>query len=129
MAIDPRMSAIYTKAAGLVGTDGPKKELVNLLTSKAEKELKVVSIVGFGGLGKTTLAKQVYDEIGGQYDCTVFVPVSQRPNMTGFMTGLLYRICVQLNLQMERSSPACELQDIINDLEKHLTHRRYCLLQ
>ncbi|XBJ28092.1 hypothetical protein VPH35_005248 [Triticum aestivum] len=126
--IDPRMSTIYVEAADLVGTDGPMKELINLLTSTEEKKLKVVSIMGFGGLGKTTLAKQVYDEIGGQYDCTVFVPVSQRPNMTGFMTGLLYRICVQLNLQMERSSPACELQDIINDLEKHLTHRRYLIV-
>ncbi|XBJ28093.1 hypothetical protein VPH35_005249 [Triticum aestivum] len=126
--IDPRMSTIYVEAADLVGTDGPMKELINLLTSTEEKKLKVVSIMGFGGLGKTTLAKQVYDKIGGQYDCTVFVPVSQRPSMTGFMTGLLYRICIQLELEMERSSPACELQDIINDLRKHLTHRRYLIV-
>ncbi|KAM3413172.1 hypothetical protein ACQJBY_004381 [Aegilops geniculata] len=123
ITIDPRMSSMYVEAAGLVGTDGPRKEIINLLTNTREKKLKVVSILGFGGLGKTTLAKQVYDEIGGQYDCTVFVPVSQRPNMTGFMTGLLYRICIQLKLEMERSSPACELQDIIKDLRKYLTHR------
>ncbi|XBJ28096.1 hypothetical protein VPH35_005252 [Triticum aestivum] len=122
VAIDPRMSAIYTKAAGLVGTDGPKKELVNLLTSKAEKELKVVSIVGFGGLGKTTLAKQVYDEIRGQFDHTAFVSVSQKPNMT----GLLYRI--QLKLGMNRSSRVCEVEDITDDLRNYLTHKRYLII-
>ncbi|KAF6986670.1 hypothetical protein CFC21_004396 [Triticum aestivum] len=121
VAIDPRLSAIYTKAAGLVGTDGPKKELVNLLTSTAEKELKVVSIVGFGGLGKTTLAKQVYDEIRGQFDHTAFVSISQKPNMT----GLLYRI--QLKLGMNWSC-VCEVEDITDDLRNYLTHKRYLII-
>ncbi|KAI4982660.1 hypothetical protein ZWY2020_023152 [Hordeum vulgare] len=47
--IDPRISVIYEDVAGLVGTDGPKKEVLGLLTD-TEKKLKVVSIVGFGGL-------------------------------------------------------------------------------
>jgi Holliday junction resolvasome RuvABC ATP-dependent DNA helicase subunit len=81
VAIDPRISEIYVCAADLVGIDGPREELVNLLID-TKKKLKVVSIVGFGGLGKTTLAKQVYDEIGGRFDCTAFVPVSQRPDIT-----------------------------------------------
>lgn len=116
VAIDPRMLVIYGEAAGIVGTDGPRNELVNLLTGKEEK-LKVVSIVGLGGLGKTTLAKQVYDEIEGRFDCTTFVSVSQRPNMT----GLLSRI--QLRLGMNRSSRACEVQDIIDDIRKYLMHK------
>ncbi|KAM3295491.1 hypothetical protein ACQJBY_038027 [Aegilops geniculata] len=118
VAIDPRMSAIYVDAAGLVGTDGPRKELVNLLTD-TEKKLKVVSIVGFGGLGKTTLAKQVYDEIKGRFNCMAFLPISQKPNMTWILNRL------QLKLGMHGSSSACELQDLIEDLRKHLTNNRY----
>jgi hypothetical protein len=64
------MSAIYVCAAGLVGIDGPREELVNLLID-TKKKLKVVSVVGFGGLGKSAFAKQVYDEIGGRFNCTV----------------------------------------------------------
>ncbi|VAI43819.1 unnamed protein product [Triticum turgidum subsp. durum] len=116
VAIDPRMSAIYVDAAGLVGTDGPRKELVNLLTD-TEKKLKVVSIVGFGGLGKTTLAKQVYDEIKGRFNCMAFLPISQKPNMTWILNRL------QLKLGMHGSSSACELQDLIEDLRKHLTNK------
>ncbi|XBJ21042.1 hypothetical protein VPH35_011763 [Triticum aestivum] len=121
VAIDPRVSAIYVEAAGLVGIDGPRKELVNLLTCTKEN-LKVVSIVGFGGLGKTTLAKQVYDEIRGYFGHTAFVSVSQRPNMI----GLLNRI--QLKLGMDRSSLAYEVQDIIDDLREYLTHKRYLIV-
>lgn len=52
--IDPRVSSIYKDAAGHVGIDGPKKELASWLTG-THKKLKVVSIVGFGGLGKTSV--------------------------------------------------------------------------
>uniref|UniRef100_A0A453A1T9 NB-ARC domain-containing protein n=1 Tax=Aegilops tauschii subsp. strangulata TaxID=200361 RepID=A0A453A1T9_AEGTS len=121
VTIDPRMSTIYVEEAGLVGIEGPSEELLNLLTDTEEK-LKVVSILGFGGLGKTTLAKQVYDEIRGKFECTAFVSVSQRPNMT----GLLYRI--QLKLGMNRSSRVYEVQDIIEDLRQYLTHKRYYYL-
>ena len=58
------MLTVNKEAAGLVGVDGPREELVSLLMD-SQKKLKVVSIMGFGGLGKIKVAKQVYDEIGG----------------------------------------------------------------
>jgi hypothetical protein len=117
--VDPRMSATYKDAAELVGMDGPKKNLLCWLAD-SQRNLKVVSIVGFGGVGKTTLAKQVYDEIGGQFSCKAFVSVSQRPDLTRLLSGL------QLKLGMkEESSPHCEVQDIIDSLRGHLTHNRY----
>ncbi|XP_037445834.1 disease resistance protein RGA5-like isoform X3 [Triticum dicoccoides] len=117
IAVDPRLSAIYKEVAGLVGIDGPKKELKSWLQDTQEK-LKVVAIVGFGGLGKTTLAKQVYDEIGEQFNCKAFVSVSQRPDMTNLLRSL------QLDLKVEESSRTNEVQDIIARLREHLTHKR-----
>uniref|UniRef100_A0ACD5TCR3 Uncharacterized protein n=1 Tax=Avena sativa TaxID=4498 RepID=A0ACD5TCR3_AVESA len=119
--VDPRISAIYKEAVGLVGIDGPREELVSRLVD-TEKKLKVISIVGFGGLGKTTLAKQVYNKIGGQFDRKAFVSVSQRPDMTSFLCGL------QLKLGMEESSRVCEVQDIIDRLREHLMHKRYLIV-
>ncbi|VAI55403.1 unnamed protein product [Triticum turgidum subsp. durum] len=120
--IDTRMLAIYKQAAGLVGIDGPKKELVSWLTDTHEK-VKVVAIVGFGGLGKTTLAKQVYDMIGGQFSCTIFLSVSQRPDMSSLLGGLL------LKLEMkEELTHAHEVQDMVAHLREYLTHKRYLIV-
>ncbi|CAM0947994.1 unnamed protein product [Alopecurus aequalis] len=121
VAIDPRTSAIYKEAAGLVGIDSPRKELVSLLMD-SQKRLKVVSIVGFGGLGKTTLDKQVYDQIGGQFNCKAFVSVSQRPDVKNLLISL------QRKLGMGESSDAHEPQDIIDSLREYLKHKRYFIL-
>uniref|UniRef100_A0ACD5Z9A6 Uncharacterized protein n=1 Tax=Avena sativa TaxID=4498 RepID=A0ACD5Z9A6_AVESA len=121
VAIDPRMPAIYQEAAGLVGMDGPREELLSLLMD-SQKKLKVVSVVGCGGLGKTTLAKQVYDKIGGQYNCKAFVSVSQRPDVKSLLIGLQHK------LGMGESSHAHEVQDIIDHLREYLKHKRYFIL-
>ena len=68
----------------LVGIDVPKKRIIELLSMEMDgpsTKLKVVSIAGCGGLGKTTLAKQVYDTIKGQFFCSAFVSVSRTPDV------------------------------------------------
>ncbi|XP_066365080.1 disease resistance protein PIK6-NP-like [Miscanthus floridulus] len=54
--VDIRALAIFKDASELVGIDEQKNELIDLLTedgSSSQHQAKVVSIVGFGGLGKT----------------------------------------------------------------------------
>jgi disease resistance protein RPM1 len=63
-----------------VGIDTPRDELVELLLDQGQ-ELKVASIVGFGGLGKTTLANEVCRKIKGQFACHAFVSVSLKPDI------------------------------------------------
>ncbi|KAF7104889.1 hypothetical protein CFC21_105752 [Triticum aestivum] len=119
--VDPRVSALYREAASLVGIDGPRDEIVRWLADSEEK-LKVVSIVGFGGLGKTTLAKQVYDKIGEQFNFKAFVPVSQRPDMAALLIGL------ESKLKGTEICRTRKVHDIINDLREHLTDKRYFIV-
>ncbi|TVU44048.1 hypothetical protein EJB05_03475, partial [Eragrostis curvula] len=93
--IDPRLPALFEEANRLVGIDVPRNELVEWLigdTDLVKQLYRVASIVGFGGLGKTTLAIQVYQSIKSQYDCTAFVSVSRNPNISKILTDLLWQV-------------------------------------
>jgi nucleoside-triphosphatase THEP1 len=121
-AIDPRLTALYAEIGGLVGVDAPMKKIIRLLAvdnldGEFERRLKLVSIVGFGGMGKTTLANQVYQKIKGQFDCTCFVFVSQRPNMKRLLVDLLSGL-----------GPSCNIWDdeiqLINRTRDFLHNKR-----
>ncbi|XP_044960468.1 disease resistance protein RGA5-like isoform X1 [Hordeum vulgare subsp. vulgare] len=122
VAVDPRVPALYTEAANLVGMEGPKEDLIKLLMAEEAESvqpLRVVSIVGFGGLGKTTLANQVYHELGGQYDCKVFVSISQRPNMMKLLGRIIKK------LKMPQATHTDEVQDLIDSIREYLREKRY----
>ncbi|KAF7104878.1 hypothetical protein CFC21_105741 [Triticum aestivum] len=121
VAVDSRVAALYREAARLVGIDGPREELVGWLVD-SEQALKVVSIVGSGGLGKTTLAKQVFDKISEQFNCKAFVSVSQTPDMAGLLIGL------KLKLKGTETCRTREVADIIRELQEHLTDKRYFIV-
>uniref|UniRef100_M8CU94 Putative disease resistance protein RXW24L n=1 Tax=Aegilops tauschii TaxID=37682 RepID=M8CU94_AEGTA len=99
-----RLSTLYKKATELVGIDEKSLEVVEMLTEGddvSKKQLKVVSIVGFGGLGKTTLANAVYKKMKGQvniqtqkpqFDCAAFISVSLNPNMKQIFKSLLHQL-------------------------------------
>jgi hypothetical protein len=87
-AVDPRLLAHYRKETELVGIDEARDEVISILMEGddqvANQHGKVVSIVGFGGLGKTTLANAVYEKLKENFDCWAFVLVSQTPGMRKF---------------------------------------------
>lgn len=93
--IDIRLLALYADTAGLVGIDGPRDELIRLMAGEeggSAQQTKVLSIVGFGGLGKTTLANQIYHRLKWQYQCQAFVSVSQKPNIRMILRRMLSQV-------------------------------------
>lgn len=93
--VDPRLSALFVEEAHLVGIDGPRDDLVKWMLgdeNSSTKHRKVLSIVGFGGLGKTTLAREVYRKIQGHFHCQAFVSVSQKPNVKKIMKDLISQL-------------------------------------
>jgi len=121
--IDPRLPALFTEAKRLVGTDGPREKIIEWLKEDDGfgRQLKVVSIVGFGGLGKTTLASQVYEKIKGQFDCSCFVPVSRNPNVAKILADMLKELgsCVD---------PSDDERQLINKLRAFLQDKRYFVI-
>ena len=120
-----RLSAMYAKAAELVGTGERSDELVRMLMEGDEassRQLKVVSVAGFGGLGKTTLAKLVYEKLKGHFDCAAFVTASLNPNMEKVLRNML----CQLGNGCDSNDATCGGEArIIDKLREFLQNKRY----
>lgn len=121
-SIDPRLPAFYSEVGGLVGIDGPRDKIIKLLRENAADEdcgfvnrLKMVSIAGFGGLGKTTLAKQVYQKIKWQFDCAAFVFVSQIPDMKRVLLDLLCGLGASGNTWDDEKQLIDKIREFLHD--------------
>ena len=71
-----------------------KEAILHLLDPEREKRRSVVSIVGMGGLGKTTLAKKVFKDpwIQSRFHCAFWIDVSQDYNNLKLLKDLLRQI-------------------------------------
>jgi Holliday junction resolvasome RuvABC ATP-dependent DNA helicase subunit len=116
---------MYKNVTELVGVNGTRDELVEMLIGGDEwkqKQLKVVSIVGFGGLGKTTLAKSVHEKIKVHFDCGAFVSVSQSPDMKRVFKDILYEL--DKNTYGEIHNTGRGEKQLLDELAEFLENKR-----
>jgi hypothetical protein len=123
--VDPRLEATYRKATELVGIGRPKNELVKRLMnedSSTKQKQKIISIVGFGGLGKTTLANSLLQDLKGKFDCHFFVSISFNPDVKKIFKNIL----VQLDEnKYGHIDEAWEIKQLIDKINEFLKNRRY----
>ncbi|KAL6639071.1 hypothetical protein ACP70R_022801 [Stipagrostis hirtigluma subsp. patula] len=113
--IDPRVPALYTNTRDLVAIEEQRDKIVGLLMEE-KVELKVVSIVGCGGLGKTTLAMEVYNKIKGDFQCHASVSVSRTLDLEKLLRDMLYQIDSHAHQQSERwekDQLRCKLRELL----------------
>ncbi|KAM0835951.1 hypothetical protein ACQ4PT_062624 [Festuca glaucescens] len=125
--IDPRLKALYTEVTKLLGIDGKRdQELMNFLSegdSMSNKKLKIVSVVGFGGLGKTTLVKTVYEKFKRDFDCRAFVPVGRNADAKKVFMDILR----DLGMHGSHLTELDERQ-LIDKLRERLENKRYLIV-
>ncbi|EMS53189.1 Disease resistance RPP13-like protein 4 [Triticum urartu] len=129
ISIGPRIKAMYTDVTELIGIEEPREELINMLLQGddwSNNPLKTVSIVGFGGLGKTTLAKTVYDKIKVKFDCRAFVSVSQNPDIKKILKDILFGLDKDKYAKIYNVSR--EASHLIDELIEFLNDKRYLII-
>ncbi|XP_039777674.1 disease resistance protein Pik-2-like isoform X1 [Panicum virgatum] len=123
VTVDPRLLFAQYEVKELVGIDEAREEVIRILM-EGNKEVskqrgKIVSIVGFGGLGKTTLADVVYKKIRARFDCSAFVSVSQTPDLKKLYKQLLYDLGKSINEE------TLDERRLIELLREFLQDKRY----
>lgn len=106
------------------GRDKQMEEIVELLMqSSGEENLSTVAIVGMGGLGKTTLARLVYnhERVVKYFDLRMWVCVS-----TDFEAKILVRNIIRSATGIHVQN--LELDQLKIQLHKELNQKRYLLV-
>ncbi|KAL6908222.1 hypothetical protein ACP4OV_002392 [Aristida adscensionis] len=123
--VDPRALVRYENVTKLVGIDEARDEVIKILMTKgnevSKQPDKVVSIVGFGGLGKTTLANLVYQELKPKvelFDCSAFLSVSQTPDTDKLLKDMFYQLAGYSTTSI----------NVIVELRKFLEKKRYLII-
>ncbi|PON54385.1 NB-ARC domain, LRR domain containing protein [Trema orientale] len=116
--------------------DDEDDEVVSLVDSdktlkaelmKTEDRLSIVSVVGMGGLGKTTLAKKVYkhNDVKQHFECCAWVFISQQYVTKDTLYEILFQIERDSYRERLRNSTENELSDRIKG---ELKEKRYIVV-
>ncbi|KAL6864847.1 hypothetical protein ACP4OV_015998 [Aristida adscensionis] len=108
-------------AARPAGVAGDAK-IEEWLTDEGERRLRVVAVVGPGGVGKTTLARELYCKLGGRFECRAFVRSPQLPDTNKLLTSIL------LQVRPHRPPSVSESSDLSNTIKTHLQHKKYFII-
>lgn len=128
--VDPRVLALYKDKREIVGIEERRDEVIKMLNGGDDdvpkQQLKILSILGVGGLGKTTLAKAVYDTLQAQFDCRAFITVGQNPDVKKVLKSILFEFDKQKYMGLnEATLNERQLIDLVRGL---LENKRYFIV-
>jgi hypothetical protein len=112
------MTHSFVHPSTVIGRDEDKENIINLLMHPdASKNVNVISIVGLGGLGKTTLAKLVYNDerVVGHFQLRMWVCVSEDFSVTRLIKEILKSACGTIDENWNVDTLQTKLREHLKD--------------
>ncbi|CAD6254954.1 unnamed protein product [Miscanthus lutarioriparius] len=126
VAMNTRLTTSVPIEDNVYGRDAERDKIIELLINGKSEDLQVLPIVGIGGVGKTTLARFVYNDqrVKDHFDLRMWVCVSTNFDKVRLTREILEYACTDRQ-QYERITNFSILQDM---LLKNIKKKRYLLV-
>ncbi|GLT52979.1 hypothetical protein SLA2020_262800 [Shorea laevis] len=126
---DRRQDGLLLEEADLVGIEKPKKQLISWLI-QADTGRELVSVVGMGGLGKTTLAKKVYDDaqVKLHFKYRTWLFVSQSFKMEDLLKDMLQQLYKVKRKPVPQGVDSMSNDQLRTKIKSFLQQKRYLIV-
>ncbi|XP_048134099.1 disease resistance protein RPM1-like [Rhodamnia argentea] len=126
---DLREDTFLVQEGELVGIDKPREDLINWLVD-GEPGLEVISILGMGGSGKTTLAKRVYDDcqVKAYFQSHAWISVSQTYNIESILRDIIARLQGEIQQPVPQGLESMSIASLKQKVKDFLQQKRYVIV-
>ena len=126
---DPRIASLLIEEAEVVGIESHREKLINWLVEGPSNRM-VISTVGIGGLGKTTLVKKVYenDKVTTHFDCCAWITVSQSYKMEELLRNMIKQLYKAKKQSIPMEIDTMEQITLMEKIRLYLHEHRYVVV-
>ncbi|KAK2993706.1 hypothetical protein RJ640_027058 [Escallonia rubra] len=127
--LDRRWDALLIEEAELVGIEQPKRQLISWLVND-DSGLKVVSVAGMGGSGKTTLVKKVYEDtkVKTHFQSHVWITVSQSFKIEELLKHIIQQLFDEVKQAVPQAVETMASHSMKELIREFLRQSRYVLV-
>ncbi|XP_078166169.1 putative disease resistance RPP13-like protein 3 [Carex rostrata] len=105
----------------VIGLHADRDNILKLLRPEEIPRRAVITIVGTGGIGKTTLAHMIYKSARAEFEYHIMLSVSQQFSLI----ELLRRMLCQLIGSVPKEQ---DVEDLMSELKRNISGRRYLII-